>query len=258
MEDEAPTPAALPANIKEYIKLYCATKEETSPIKEEAREAIDSFKERIKRAEKNTKNGFFIEEYWATIIASGDSLLERKEKYTKERGTLLNERDTTLEKLESEKEDAIKELASDKNTAEKTYTWLLPRIVPVLASYKGLSAILANAEVVYAVTLGIVGLTEIAVRKLSKTEEEKIKAKYDSKINETESWFNSRLQEIEDWFSYDKGKIYQKAEDKAQNTYEACYGKKSPFPSPKPAPTDPPKLYVKEKISIWKTLGLKK
>lgn len=260
MTEENPfTSHALPADIKEYIKLYCATKDESNPIKGEAQEAIDSFKERIEVFEKGTTDRFFIEEYWTTVIASGDRILERKKKYAEEKEIVLDERRTELEKLKSEKEDAIKEANSDKNTAENAYTWLLPRIVPVIASYKGLSAILANAEIVSAVTLGIIGLTEVVVRKLSKTKEEKTKAKYDSKIHETNSRFNSQLQNIEDWFSHDKGVIYQEAEEKAQNTYEVCYGKKSPFPSPKPGPIPAPKLYVaKEKSSIWKTLGLAK
>lgn len=230
---DGPVIVPLPANIKGYIGLYDAIVEKDgegeSPFKEEAKKAIVAFEQRITAASQNTTDRSFLEEYRVIAMEGSMRKVARKKRYAEERT-----------KAAAEKQGALDDLKSEKDYTGKGIKAVIARAIPILASYKGLSTVLASADAVVAATFIVWGGTEILINKLSKTEEEKIEAKYAKKF-----------QDIEDWFSHDKGVIYQEAEDKAQNAYEAYYGEASPFPNPKRGPTEPPpKLYLKEKRSI--------
>lgn len=237
---DGPVIVPLPANIKGYIGLYDAmvvVEKDESPFKEEAKKAIAAFEQRITAAAQNTPDRSFLEEYRVMAMEGSMRKAARKKRYAEERA-----------KVAAEKQEALDDLKSEKDYTGKGIKAVISRAIPILASYKGLSTILASADAVVAATFIVWGGTEILINKLSKTEEEKIEAKYAKKF-----------QDIEDWFSHDKGVIYQEAEAKAQNAYKAYYGKESPFPNPKPGPTEPlPKLYLKEKRSMVDALFFRK
>lgn len=237
---DGPVIVPLPANIKGYIGLYDAIVEndgEESPFKEEAKKAIVAFDQRITAASQNTPDRSFLEEYRVIAMEGSMRKTARKKRYSEERI-----------KVTAEKKKALDDLNLEKDYTGKGIKAVIARAIPILASYKGLSTVLASADAVVAATFIVWGGTEILINKLSKTEGEKIEAKYAKKF-----------QDIEDWFSHDKGMIYREAEDKAQNAYKAYYGEESPFPNPKRGPTEPPpKLYLKEKRSLVDMLLLRK
>ncbi len=239
---DGPVIVTLPANIKGYIGLYDAFVEKDdnggdSPFKEQAKKAIEAFDQRITAAPQNTPDRSFLEEYRVIAMEGSMRKTARKKRYVEERS-----------KTSAEKKKALDDLNSEKDYTGKGLKAVITRAIPILASYKGLSAVLASADAVVAATFLVWGGTEILISALSKTEEEKIEAKYAKKF-----------QDIEDWFSHDKGVIYHEAEAKAENAYKAYYGTSSPFPNPKPGPTEPPpKLYQKGKRSIVDILLLKK
>lgn len=237
-EEKSTVPAALPANIKQYVKLYSIideNREGENPLVKEAAEVIEALDSRIKSFDEKTPDRLFLDDYKATAVEGALRVRERKKKYEAEK-----------QNADEEKKRAIDDLGSDKDYTGKTIGYLVSRAIPVVAAYKGLSTILASADAVIAATLIIGGATELIIRRVSKTEAEKIGQKY-----------SSRMLEIETWFSHDKGLIYRDAEEKAENSYKAYYGRPSPFPEPRPKATDepPPKLYGKEK-NIFQRLGL--
>lgn len=229
--------SALPANIKNYISLYCATKEKDNAFKEEAQRVIDAFEGRIKSFAEKTKDRFFLEDYWAIATEGGRQKLERTDKYKEEK-----------RQAEKDKETALSDLKSEERATWNVIKSGAARGIPLFASYQIFSSVFTSAAAVGGLSAIVLGVAEIVIRKVSKTEEEKIDSRY-----------KKRLQEVEDWFSRDKKEIYGWAEKKAKLAYKAYYGDDPPFPDTETKQTEPPvKLYQKEGRTILEIIGWRK